>query len=99
MPVMAQAMRAAPVDERQLFLQLNDNHSCRSSPGGWAAAAIALRPCIAAWGWRPVASFFRSLALPARAVVAVLGGGVVGGSPPSFSGFGSDALAAEFEDG
>lgn len=33
-----------PNDRRQLFLQVNDNYSCRSSPGGWTPAATMLTP-------------------------------------------------------
>lgn len=40
----AMRLKLGRADERQLFLQLNDNYSCRSSPGWWTSTATTPRP-------------------------------------------------------
>src|SRR5690606_11901719 len=73
----------SPTDRRQLFLQVNDNYSCRSSPGGWTPAATMLTPGGGDDGERGS---------------HLHGSGLVGGRRALLGLFGADALTVELED-
>src|SRR5690606_12092951 len=82
-PALPERLETTPADRRQLFLQVNDNYSCRSSPGGWTPAATMLTPGGGDDGERGS---------------HLHGSGLVGGRRALLGLFGADALTVELED-